>query len=278
MTALKSHKTMRIVSSAPSVTSILLALGAGKELVGVSKWCKDVAAVGRRPEIGDCWNMDIREVMRLRPTHLIGSVPFATKTVEEILKQPVAFLALNPRTIADVYEDVRTLAHLTNRLARGEKLIRKMTRAFEGVAKRTAPLLTRPRVYCEAWPNPRISSPPWVAEMVEIAADLATKALNGQFAAAQFRDRLDNGRKVAIQILEFFDRHGVTLRRGDLRRMNKHRLDLFRSPPDEHGPTANVGRESSPVGRSDFKSVKGREPVFGGFDSRSLPPRHRTAR
>ncbi|MHB8756322.1 MAG: ABC transporter substrate-binding protein, partial [Candidatus Acidiferrales bacterium] len=28
---------------------------------------------------------------------------------------------------------------------------------------------TRPRVYCEAWPNPRISSPPWVAEMVEIA-------------------------------------------------------------------------------------------------------------
>ena len=27
----------------------------------------------------------------------------------------------------------------------------------------------RPRVYCEAWPNPRISSPPWVAELVEIA-------------------------------------------------------------------------------------------------------------
>ena len=52
----------------------------------------------------------------------------------------------------------------------------------------------------------------------------------GQFIAAQFRDRLDNGRKVAIQILEFFDRHGVTLRRGDLRRINKHRLDLFRRP------------------------------------------------
>jgi iron complex transport system substrate-binding protein len=24
------------------------------------------------------------------------------------------------------------------------------------------------RVYCEAWPNPRISSPPWVAELVNI--------------------------------------------------------------------------------------------------------------
>ena len=48
-------------------------------------------------------------------------------------------------------------------------------------------------------------------------------------ARPQFRDRLDNGRKVAIQILEFFDRHGVTLRRGDLRRMNTQRLDLFRA-------------------------------------------------
>ena len=71
-----------------------------------------------------------------------------------------------------------------------------------------------------------------VAEMVEIAADVAAHAEGGQFTAAQFRDRLDNGRKVAIQILEFFDRHGVTMRRGDLRRINKHRLDLFRRPAE----------------------------------------------
>ena len=112
-----------------------------------------------------------------------------------------------------------------------------------------------------------------VAEMMEIAVDLATKAPNGQFTAAEFRDRLDNGRKVAIQILEFLDRHGVTLRRGDLRRMNKHRLDLFHRPADEQRPASNFGRESSPVGRPDFKSGGGREPVFGGFDSHSLPPR-----
>ena len=102
--------------------------------------------------------------------------------------------------------------------------------------------------------------------MVETAADLAAKAATGQFTAAEFRDRLDNGRKVAIQILEFFDRHGVTLRRGDLRRINKHRLDLFRRPADQQPPTPNSGRESSPVGRPDFKSGRGREPVFGGFE------------
>jgi selenocysteine-specific elongation factor len=66
-----------------------------------------------------------------------------------------------------------------------------------------------------------------VREMVTIVADVARHAESGAFTAAAFRDRVDNGRKVAIQILDFFDHHGVTLRQGDLRRVNQHRLDLF---------------------------------------------------
>ena len=107
---------------------------------------------------------------------------------------------------------------------------------------------------------------PVVAEMVRLASRLSTLAPAGEFTASQFRDEVENGRKVAIQILDFFDRHGVTLRRGDLRRINRHRLDLF-GPAEEPD-----GREASPVGRPDFKSGRGREPVSGGFDPHSLPP------
>lgn len=115
-----------------------------------------------------------------------------------------------------------------------------------------------------------------VAEIVAIAREIADAAPGGWFNAATLRDRLDNGRKVAIQILEFLDRHGVTLRRGDLRRLNPHRQDLFRLDVD-----APQGGESSPVGRPDFKSGWGRETVPGGFDSHSPPPipaRERAAR
>jgi selenocysteine-specific elongation factor len=116
-----------------------------------------------------------------------------------------------------------------------------------------------------------------VAEMVDIASEIAAGSDKGEFIAARLRDRLDNGRKVAIQILEFLDRHGVTLRRGDLRRMNRHRLDLFR-PAATLGLAEQQGREASPVGRPDFKSGRGREPVLGGFDSHSLPPHLGSAR
>ena len=112
---------------------------------------------------------------------------------------------------------------------------------------------------------------PAVAEMVRLFAALEAAAKNGWVTAAAFRDRLEAegggivGRKVAIQTLEFLDRHGVTIRRGDLRRLNVHRRDLFEA-------TGADGGESFPVGRPDFKSGWGRETVSGGFDSHSPPP------
>jgi selenocysteine-specific elongation factor len=108
-----------------------------------------------------------------------------------------------------------------------------------------------------------------VREMVGIAADLTPAASNAGFSAAEFRDRMANGRKVAIHILEFFDRRGVTLRRNDRRRINPARLDLFGVLTETCDDAR--GGESSPVGRPDFKSVWGSEPVSGGFDSHSLP-------
>ncbi len=171
MAARNSLRKVRIVSLAPNVTSILLALGAGRELLGVSKWCKDVAEVGQRPQVGDCWKMNIAEVMRLKPTMLIGSVPFAPDTVAKILAEPVTFVAINPRSLADIEQDIRTLGRIANRASNAEKLILKMERAFDAVARAARAKRTkhRPRVYCEAWPKPRISSPPWVKELIEIA-------------------------------------------------------------------------------------------------------------
>ena len=66
-----------------------------------------------------------------------------------------------------------------------------------------------------------------VREMAAILLDIGAQAADGWFTAPAFRDRVQNGRKVAIEILDFFDRLGLTLRRGDLRRINPHRSDLF---------------------------------------------------
>ena len=116
----------RIVSLAPNATSILFAIGARRNLVGVSKWCADVAAVGRLPRVGDCWKLDIREVAALRPTLIVGSVPFRPEVVAELLKLPAAFVALNPRSLEDIFADIHRLGGLTNRVAAAAKVVSRM--------------------------------------------------------------------------------------------------------------------------------------------------------
>jgi len=160
---------MRIVSLAPSATSILCAIGARRALVGVTKWCADVAPVGKLPKLGDCWHMEsVDQILRLRPTLVIGSVPYKQEMVAKLLEQPFVFLAMNPRTLADIEADIRLLGGITHRTAAAERLVKKMRRAFSEIEKLARRGKQRVRVYCEAWPNPRISSPPWVAELANI--------------------------------------------------------------------------------------------------------------
>src|SRR6266478_9419650 len=160
---------MRIVSLAPSATAILCAIGARRLLVGVTKWCCDVAPVSGLPQVGDCWHMEsVAEVVKLRPTLVIGSVPYKQETVGKLLEQPLNFLAMNPRTLADVYADIRLLGGIVGRAKAAEALAGKLQREFAEIESQPKKPEPRSRVYCEAWPNPRISSPPWVAELVRL--------------------------------------------------------------------------------------------------------------
>jgi iron complex transport system substrate-binding protein len=159
--------SLRIVSLAPSCTSILCAIGASRHLVAVTPWCTAVAPVHGLPAIGDCWRLaSLEKIERLCPSLIVGSVPFHTETVARILTLPAQFLAFNPRSLADIESDIQTLARLTNRSASGQRLIRHMRKEFASIQRRTPKMVRPPRIYSEAWPNPRISSPPWVSELI----------------------------------------------------------------------------------------------------------------
>jgi len=110
----------------------------------------------------------VADIVALRPTLVIGSVPYKQETVGKLLEQQLNFLAMNPRLLDDVYADIRLLGGIARRAAQAETLIRRMRSEFAVIARSARKMKRRVRVYCEAWPNPRISSPPWVAELVKI--------------------------------------------------------------------------------------------------------------
>jgi len=66
-----------------------------------------------------------------------------------------------------------------------------------------------------------------LTEVATIIGELAAAAPDGLFGAADLRDRLANGRKVAIELLEYFDLLRITARRGDLRLVELDRLASY---------------------------------------------------
>jgi iron complex transport system substrate-binding protein len=165
------HTPLKIVSLAPSVTSILYELGARDHLVGVTRWCRDVVpakALEGLVLFDDCWNADPAKVAELAPGLVIGSVPYRGQVVEGIIARGIRFLATYPRCLADIYADIRLLARIVGREAEGERLVESMRSQIAAVGHQI-PARRRPRVYCEEWSNPLQNSQGWVEEMVTAA-------------------------------------------------------------------------------------------------------------
>ena len=66
-----------------------------------------------------------------------------------------------------------------------------------------------------------------LAKLAAEAQVVAQAAPGGQFTAAQFRDRIGVGRDLCIEVLECFDRLGITLRLGNARKMRKDYVTIL---------------------------------------------------
>jgi selenocysteine-specific elongation factor len=66
-----------------------------------------------------------------------------------------------------------------------------------------------------------------LAKLAAEAQAVALAAPGGQFTAAQFRDRVGVGRDLCIEVLECFDRLGITLRLGNARKMRKDYVTIL---------------------------------------------------
>jgi iron complex transport system substrate-binding protein len=165
-----SHLPERIVSLQPSATVILAALGQLHRVVACTKYCADVCPKVRdgRSVVADSWTAHSAEILATRPDLVIAAVPYQEKSVSEILRSGIRFLGLAPKSLADIYTDIATMAGVLGAGERGKELIADMQARIEWMDARTRQL-SRPRVFCEEWGKPIIRSQRWVAELVEAA-------------------------------------------------------------------------------------------------------------
>ncbi len=162
---------MRIASLQPSVTVTLSDLGRLDSLVACTKYCADVCPEVRSAGlkiIQDSWSAKAEEILSATPDLVIAAVPYRMEAVAEIMRAGIRFLGLAPKSLNDVYGDIRMIAGVAEASDAGEDVVERMKAAIREMQERTA-ALRRPAVFVEEWGKPIIASQPWVAELVEAA-------------------------------------------------------------------------------------------------------------
>jgi iron complex transport system substrate-binding protein len=163
---------VKIAALQPSISIILDRLGRLDTLVACTRYClAAVPSLRERsiPLVQDSWSTRTEELLATKPDLVIASVPYRQESLSEILKAGCPVLALAPHSLADIEQDIRLLASLTDAVRQGEAVITSMRSSIQGVRDRCAETSEKPLVYCEEWGKPLIHSQQWVGELVEAA-------------------------------------------------------------------------------------------------------------
>jgi iron complex transport system substrate-binding protein len=185
------HTVQRVACLQPSATVILDAIGELERVVACTRYCADVVPAvrsGGRAILADSWTADTEQIVAVNPDLVIAAVPYQEKAIAEILKAGARFLGLAPKTLADMYTDIATIAGMVGANDRGESVIEAMQKTI-GQVRRRAGNSARLRVFCEEWGKPLIASQAWVRELVEAAGGEFLGVPGVRCAADEVRSR-----------------------------------------------------------------------------------------
>jgi iron complex transport system substrate-binding protein len=142
----------RIVSTAPTPTEMLFAVGAGDLVVGVDSYSDYPAEVANITKVGD-YTLSTEVIVSLQPDLIVSSDLVPISQLELLEDQGIPFVILATRTLDDVLKDLRLVGILTGHVDEANELADELEDRIEAVTSKTqAADLVKPRVYLEYYP------------------------------------------------------------------------------------------------------------------------------
>jgi len=131
----RTGEPQRIVSTAPSVTETLFALGVGDRVVGVTTFCRYPEEARVRPKIGGYSNPSLEAILALKPDLVVGDARTLTKRLAEL---GVPTLEVRPEDLRSIEDTIRAIARRVGVPDRGEALVARIAAQRAAVVRAVA--------------------------------------------------------------------------------------------------------------------------------------------
>lgn len=159
----------RIISLIPSITESLFYIGAGSQIVGVTKYCNFPEAAKKLPRIGDL-NLNYEKIVSLNPDLIIGDPVLISKSFDKLRSLNLKVLALRTQKIQEILTTLNDLGQITGHPKEAAEVTANMKKAIDEIISRTSGV-DHPRVFLEVWDQPlmTVGADAFLGELITLA-------------------------------------------------------------------------------------------------------------
>jgi len=160
----------RIVCLTEETTEWLYLLGESQRVVGISGYTvRPPVARREKPKVSAFLDGKEDRIVALEPDLVIGFSDMQAALADKLIRAGLNVWITNQRSVAEILQTMRTVAHLVGASARGEAWISQCLESHMAMQEAARAWGWRPRVYFEEWDAPMISAIRWVSELIAIA-------------------------------------------------------------------------------------------------------------
>jgi iron complex transport system substrate-binding protein len=131
----QSERCQRIVSLAPSVTETLFALGLGKNVVGVTRFCRYPPEANALPKVGGFYDVALEAIWSLKPS-LVVSLQEGSDLSNQAEQLGFSFLRIDHRSIKGIKKSLVELGEMCGASPEAATALRQMQEVESAVASR----------------------------------------------------------------------------------------------------------------------------------------------
>jgi|SRR5688572_24794395 len=145
-TVAASAAPSRIVSTTPSITEILFALGLGDRVVGVTNYCRYPAEAQKLPRIGTYIQPNLEAIAALKPDLvLIQKNPI--RLAEQLQRIGLNVVEIEYDSVPGTFAAIERMAEATGAAERGRKLSASLRADLDHIRQRSAKLPRRSMIF-----------------------------------------------------------------------------------------------------------------------------------
>lgn len=122
----------RIVSTSPSITETLFALGLGDRVVGVSTYCRYPAAVAALPRVGTFLRPNVETIARLQPD-LVYVHAASNTVISQLGALNIKTAVVDRGSLASVFATIRQISKAAAVPDRGDRLVADLNATLDRV-------------------------------------------------------------------------------------------------------------------------------------------------